>query len=149
MQEKLFNDEITTRLQELFETQLINPVELEYFTSTDECVTCEETTQLLGELAAISNKISVKTYDIDEYPQLAQAYNIQLTPGLVVTTPDQEGSIDYGIRFLGIPSGYELASLVHAIELVSKRDSGLMPETRTALKAIKDPVQIKVFVTPT
>jgi alkyl hydroperoxide reductase subunit AhpF len=149
MQEKLFNDEITTRLQELFETQLINPVELVYFTSIDECVTCEETTQLLGELAMLTDKISVRTYRIEEYPQLAQAYNVQLTPGLVITTPESESPIDYGIRFLGIPSGYELASLVQAIELVSKRDSGLKPETRTVLKGIVDPVELKVFVTPT
>jgi alkyl hydroperoxide reductase subunit AhpF len=97
----------------------------------------------------LTDKISVRTYRIEEYPQLAQAYNVQLTPGLVITTPESESPIDYGIRFLGIPSGYELASLVQEIELVSKRDSGLKPETRTVLKGIVDPVELKVFVTPT
>ena len=149
MQEKLLNDEVSTRLQELFASQLTNPVELIYFTSKDECATCNETGQLLGELAPLSDKISVSTYDIKGNTQLAEIYKIKFTPGLVITSREKTDLIDYGIRFVGLPSGYEFSSLIHAIELVSKRDSGLSPETRTALKDIKKPVQLKVFVTPT
>jgi alkyl hydroperoxide reductase subunit AhpF len=149
MQDRLLNNEIRARIRELFNLQLVNPVELIYFTSRDECDSCEETAQLLGELAGLTDKLGVKTYIIEEYPQLAEAYHIQHTPGLAVTSPQSEGAIDYGIRLLGIPSGYELASLIQAIELVSRGDSGLKPETRAALQGIVDPVELKVFVTPT
>ncbi len=149
MQEKLLNDEISTHLQELFARQLIHPVELIYFTNEDECATCDETGPLLGELAPLSDKISVSTYDIKKNFHLAKMYNIQHTPGLVIASREKEDPVDYGIRFLGLPTGYEFSSLIHAIELVSKRDSGLTPETRIALKDITDPVQLKVFVTPT
>jgi glutaredoxin-like protein len=149
MQEKLLNDEISTRLKEMFAAQLVNPVELVFFSNQEECATCDETAQVLNELTRLSDKISVKIYDIKENPEIAKSYNLQMSPGLVITTADPNGSIDYGIRFLGSPSGYEFASLIHAIELVSRGDSGLKPETRMALKGIVEPVELKVFVTPT
>jgi alkyl hydroperoxide reductase subunit AhpF len=68
---------------------------------------------------------------------------------LVICGRDQDKTIDYGIRFLGIPSGYEFSSLIQAISLVSKRASCLMPETRKEIKTLQIPLQLKVFVTPT
>ncbi|HSQ16551.1 MAG TPA: glutaredoxin, partial [Anaerolineales bacterium] len=56
---------------------------------------------------------------------------------------------DYGIRYAGIPSGYEFSSLIQSLVLVSGRDSGLAPETRQALADLKQPVLLQVFVTPT
>jgi alkyl hydroperoxide reductase subunit AhpF len=149
MQEKLLNDEISARIKEFFDTQVINPVELNYFTNNDECETCEEAIQLFGELAELSDEISFGTYDIEEHTQLAQQYNIQNTPALVICARDQNKTIDYGIRFLGIPSGYEFTFLLQAIGMVSKRDSGLKPGTRKELKALQVPLLLKVFVTPT
>ena len=149
MQEKLLNDEISARIKEFFDTQVINPVELNYFTNNDECETCEEAIQLFGELAELSDEISFSTYDIEEHTQLAQQYNIQNTPALVICARDQNKTIDYGIRFLGIPSGYEFTSLLQAIGMVSKRDSGLKPGTRKELEALQVPLLLKVFVTPT
>ncbi len=133
----------------MFTTQVINPIELNYFTNKDGCETCEEAIQLFGELAELSDKISLSTHDIAEYSQLAQQYNVQNTPALVICARDQDKTSDYGIRFLGIPSGYELSSLIQAIGLVSTGDSGLKPETRKELEALQVPLQVKVFVTPT
>ena len=86
---------------------------------------------------------------MDENPQLAEQYNMELAPGIVITGREETEIIDYGIRFAGIPSGYEFSSLIQAIILVSKRDSGLKPEVRTELKYITTPINLKVFVTPT
>jgi alkyl hydroperoxide reductase subunit AhpF len=100
-------------------------------------------------LAELAEKISLSINNIEEYPKLVQQYNVQNTPMLVICGRDQDKTIDYGIRFLGIPSGYEFSSLIQAISLVSKRASCLIPETRKEIKTLQIPLQLKVFVTPT
>jgi alkyl hydroperoxide reductase subunit AhpF len=54
----------------------------------------------------------------------------------------------YGIRFAGIPSGYEFNSLVRAMIQVYERASGLKPAIRGQLEELKIPVQLHVIVTP-
>ena len=56
---------------------------------------------------------------------------------------------DYGIRFYGIPSGYEFTSLLEAVMLVSTGDHGLTPETVKRIGSLRRDVHIQVFVTPT
>ena len=60
-----------------------------------------------------------------------------------------EGDRDYGIRFFGIPTGYEFGALIEDIIMVSKRDSGLAPKTREILAQLGEPVHMHVFITPT
>jgi len=60
-----------------------------------------------------------------------------------------EGEKDYGIRFYGIPMGYEFMSLVEAISAASKGESGLSQKTKEKLQNLKKPVHIQVFVSPT
>ena len=50
---------------------------------------------------------------------------------------------------LGIPAGYEFASLLESLEMVAKGDSGLAPATREKLKLLSSPLNLQVFVTPT
>jgi len=59
------------------------------------------------------------------------------------------GAQDYGIRFLGIPSGYEFMSLLDAIQVVSAGDSGLKAESREKIAGLPSPLTLQVFVTPT
>ena len=60
-----------------------------------------------------------------------------------------EGARDYGIRFLGIPSGYEFTNLIDSIIVASSGQPDLSAETRTALAGLASEVDIKVFSTPT
>ncbi len=149
MPEKLLNDEISAQVQELFKTELVNPVELVFFSGPDGCETCREAGQLLDELVALSDLLTIKKYDLAENPQVARQYNVEHVPALVIASRIKDKTFDYGIRFLGIPAGYEFNSLIHAIQFVSKRDSGLKPEIRDALKKVTSPLLLKVFVTPT
>jgi glutaredoxin-like protein len=80
---------------------------------------------------------------------VAENYNIRLTPGLVIAGEDDDGPIDFGIRYAGIPSGHEFSSLIQDIILVSSRDSGLNETTRDFLANLDEPVLLQVFVTPT
>jgi len=146
---KILNQELTNQITQLFESQLVEPVELLYFFNNDDCDTCEETGQMLEEIEMLSGKLHITKYDVNENPTIAQKFGIQRTPGLVIAGGGPGEVIDYGIRFTGIPSGYEFGSLIHTIIMVSKRDSGLDPDIRKLLEDIKKPVHLQVFVTPT
>jgi hypothetical protein len=60
-----------------------------------------------------------------------------------------EGARDYGIRFLGVPSGYEFSNLIDSIVVASTGEPALSAETQTALAELATPIHIRVFTTPT
>mgnify|MGYP003350859427 CR=1 FL=1 len=47
----------------------------------------------------------------------------------------------------GMPGGYEFATLLETIKMVSTGDSGLSEETKTRIKSLAGNVHIQVFVT--
>jgi alkyl hydroperoxide reductase subunit AhpF len=149
MPETVLNDGLKKQILDIFNAQLLHPVEIIFFSKLDNCESCKDTKILLEELSSLSEKIFLKTYSYDENPKLAHQYKIDLTPSLVIAGREPGKIIDYGIRFSGLPSGYEFSSLIQAIILVSKRDSGLKLETRKTLHELKSPVNLKVFATPT
>ena len=149
MPEKLLNEDIINQVKQLFNEQLVHPVEIIYFSKNDPCETCEDTYQLLEEIPSLSDKLHFSAYNLNDNPPLAQHYKVELAPSLVVTGRDGDKLLEYGLRFAGIPSGYEFSSLIQDILLVSRRDSGLKSEIREELKGLTNPVHLKVFVTPT
>jgi glutaredoxin-like protein len=76
----------------------------------------------------------------------ADALGVDKIPAIAVLGGD--GS-DHGLRLYGIPAGYEFASLLGALDLVARGDSGLAPASRQKLKAVSRPLALQVFVTPT
>ena len=56
---------------------------------------------------------------------------------------------DHGVRFYGLPTGYEFGSLVEAILDVSRGESLLADETRAGLAALDKDLRTAVFSTPT
>ena len=131
------------RVREMF-AGLPGPVRLVFFTQTLNCETCEPTKQMLGELAELSGQITVEEHNFLLESELAATYGIDRVPAIAVV-----GAQDYGIRFLGIPSGYEFMSLLDAIQVVSSGDSGLQPGSRELLAGLAAPLALQVFVTPT
>jgi glutaredoxin-like protein len=123
---------------------LEHPVKLVVFTQELACDYCKETEQLAREVAELSDKLSVEVYNFVVDKEQAAKYRVDKIPALVV-----EGEKDYGIRFYGIPMGYEFVSLLGAIKDVARRSTGLAPETKAALAAIQRPLHLQVYVTPT
>ena len=123
---------------------LKNPVKLVLFTQTFECQYCAETRQLCDELAELSDQLSVDVYNFVSDHDKAEEYGIDKIPAIAVI-----GAKDYGVRFYGIPSGYEFMSLLDAIKTVSAGEVELMPETMAFLSTLKEPLHIQVFITPT
>jgi alkyl hydroperoxide reductase subunit AhpF len=105
---------------------------------------CRQNEQLIREVAALDERISVEVLNPAIDRECAEAYGIDQVPATVV-----EGARDYGIRFLGIPSGYEFSNLIDAIIVASSGEPGLTKETQTSLAGLTGDVTIKVFSTPT
>ncbi len=124
---------------------LKHQVKLFFFMQELDCAYCGETRLILEELVEISPAVlSLQIYNIRTDTEMAEKYNISKVPATVI-----EGEMDYGIRFYGLPSGYEFSTLLEDIVDVGRADSGLSEATRQALQAIDKPLHVQVFVTPT
>ena len=145
---QLLNDDITRQIREVLDG-LKYPVHLMFFGSKTNCDYCDDTRQLVEEVVAISDLLSVEIFDMDADADLATKFNVDKAPGLVIAAKEGEQITDFGVRLAGIPSGHEFTSLIQDIVLVSNRDSGLNPQTREFLKGLDKPVVLQVFVTPT
>ncbi len=140
----LLNEEIIDEIKKEF-TGLKNNVKLIVFTQELNCQYCSENKRLAEEVSKISDKIQLEVYNFINDREKVEEYKIDKIPAIVVAGKEK----DYGIRFYGIPAGYEFSSLIAAIKMVSSGESGLSNETKEKIKEIKKTVHIQVFITPT
>jgi len=131
--------QIRQRLQ-----QMVNPVKLVHFTQELNLELGAETLQLVKELAALSDKLSLQVFNFLLEREKAAAYAVDKVPATVIRNEK-----DYGIRFYGLPAGYEFSVLLDAILAVSKGDSGLQVNSRNKLAQLRKPLHLEVFITPT
>ena len=147
--EKLLPENIVLQIREVFQ-QLKNPVQVLLFVSQKNCAYCSETRQLLEEVTPLSDLLSLSIHDLEAEPDLAKLYKVDgKAPAIVIAAKEGEQITDYGIRYLGIPSGHEFTTLIQDLILVSGRDSGLSPQLREYVKGLTKPLHLQVFVTPT
>jgi glutaredoxin-like protein len=140
----LLSDKDAKFLRGHFADALVAPVKLLFFTQTIACQFCKQTQDVLTEVASLSDKITLEVRNFVTDKEIADEYGIDKIPATVVMS-----DVDYGIRFYGIPSGYEFTSLVEDIVDVSKGTSGISAEAMKSVGEIKEPVHIQVYVTPT
>lgn len=124
--------------------RLVDPVRIVMFTQEVECQYCSQTRRLAEEMATLSDKVTTEVYDFVKDAAKAKEYGIDKIPALAVI-----GKKDYGVRFYGIPYGYELQTIIEAIINVSRGTTDLSEKTKAVLKDVTMPVQIKVFVSLT
>jgi alkyl hydroperoxide reductase subunit AhpF len=123
---------------------MANPVKLVHFTQELNLDYGREAQQLLAELTQISDKLSLETYNFLVDKERVAEYAVDKVPATVI-----RNGRDYGIRFYGLPAGYEFAALLDGILAVSSGDSGLKPESREKLAKLTQPLHLQVFTTPT
>jgi glutaredoxin-like protein len=140
----LLKEEDRKYLQDEFARKLADPVRIAFFTQKLECQYCQPTEELLSEVSALSDKITLEKHHLLDEKQLADQLGVDKIPGIALI-----GRKDYGVRFFGIPSGFEFGSLIEGLVDVSRGTTGLTPDSREKLKGIAKPVRIQVFVTPT
>lgn len=119
-------------------------VRLVLFTQAFECGYCKETHQLLEELSGLNPLLKLEVHQFESDREAVDEFGVDKIPAIVVM-----GEKDYGIRFYGIPAGYEFSSLLSAILMVSTGIVKLGDDTRAFLKSLAKPVHLQVFVTPT
>src|SRR5215475_10448738 len=137
------------RLREVF-GEMSRPVRLLFFTQALGCETCLQTRQILDELPALSDKITLEEVAFILEPDRAKQYEIDRVPAVALVGQDETGGErDSKIRFLGAPSGYEFMSLIQAVLLVGGRPSMLSDESLKRVAAVTTPTKVHVFTTPT
>jgi glutaredoxin-like protein len=130
--------------------QMARPVRLVFFTQALECETCLPTRQILDALPVLSARITIEEVNFVLEADKARQYGIDRVPAIVVLGDAGSGvERDSGIRFLGMPAGYEFVSLTRAIVLVGGGPSQLSAESRVAVMAVDEPMTLHVFSTPT
>ena len=123
---------------------LPHSVRLVFFTQTFGCETCLSARQVVDQIAGLSDQITVDEYNLVLDKETVAEYDVDRTPAIAVV-----GETDLGIRYYGVPSGYEVASLIDAVLLVGGREIGLSEKSLAAIAVLERSVDIKVFVTPT
>jgi len=80
-------------VRDLLARELVEDVELLLFTQgrsrlfvagRQDCQTCDETRELLEELAALSDQLHLTTYDVGVDPAAATPYNVTVVPTVIV-----------------------------------------------------------------
>ncbi len=123
-----------------------SPVTIHMFTQDFECGYCKETRQIAEEVTELSDQVTLQIHDFIKDQSLAEDMGIDKIPALAINGTNDR---DFGIRFYGIPSGYEFTSLLEAILAVGTGENELDAKTVEFLESIEDPLHIQVFVTPT
>ncbi len=125
---------------------LVHPVRLLLFTQTFGAPeTVAHTKQILDEITSLTAMVTVEDVNFVLEKDRAATFGVDGIPAIVVL----RGEDDTRMRFLGAPAGYEFMSLIEAIIVAGTDESGLTNESRALIATVTEPLDIKVFVTPT
>lgn len=136
-----------------FAQELLAPVKIDYFTQKEldivvpgrqPCAYCKPTREMLQEIAALSDLISLRLHNIEDEREEAANLGIERIPGIAI-----RGRDGASLKFYGMPSGTEFPSFLETIVDVSRGEVLLSEGSVKALRKLKEDVRVKVFVTPT
>jgi len=85
----LLNENVQSQVKNAF-VDLKHPVHILFFGTQEQCQFCADTLQLVKEVTGLSDLLSLSIFDIEEVAAVAENYNVQLTPGLVIAGEDDE-----------------------------------------------------------
>lgn len=135
----LIPDDVATEVSQQL-AQLTGPVQIVYFTQPFACGACVDQRDLLEAIVALSDRLSLTVHQLDSKEALE--FGIDKVPATVV-----RGEEDHGIRFYGLTSGYEFASLLEAIRMVSAGPSSLEPGLQALAVTFTRALHLEVMVT--
>lgn len=148
----LISDKDKELIRQRLEKELTQEVTVSFFTQGQsklivpgqECPLCEQTRQLLEEVAPLSPKIRLAVYDFQADKERVAEFGVDKIPATIIHT-DQ----GYGVKYYGMPAGYEFATFLDGLLLVARGSSPLAAETKEELKKVDKDIHLQVFVTPT
>ena len=140
-------------IRERFDKELEGKVKIDYFTQRasalyvpgrEECAHCEDTRQMLEEIASLSERVVLTVHDFAEAQEEAKKLGVDKVPGTVL-----RGPANRPLRFFGMPGGNEFPNFIETMIDASKQKTTVGPEATKHLKKLKDKASIAVYVTPT
>lgn len=108
------------------------------------CETCEHTEQLVSELGEIMQNVRPSVVDLVANREQALKEDVDRVPTILLG-----GGAQRRVRYVGFPGGYEAASLVKSLMEAGGATDGIAQDLQTKLAGVTQPIDIKVFVTPT
>jgi glutaredoxin-like protein len=139
-------------LHEKFARELARQVRIDFFTQKESslflpgrqpCQYCKPTRQMLEEVAALSDLISLRQHTIDEDREAFTRHGVDKIPAVVLPAGDGRW-----LKYYGFPGGHEFLTLVETIVDLSRGARLLADGVRKRLRKLKKDVLIQVFVTP-
>lgn len=139
-------------LREKFSRELVSRVRIDFFTEKktslfvrhrQPCQYCKPTRQMLEELAALTDKISLRQHIFEEDEEAVAQYQVERIPAIVLHVGDRRW-----LKYYGSPGGHEFVPLVETIVDISRGTNHLSDKTRKRLRKLKKDARIQVFVTP-
>jgi alkyl hydroperoxide reductase subunit AhpF len=103
-----------------------------------------EVKQIVDEVAATSSRIKVTHVDAAAEAERARTLAGQHLPAIVFSGGATKGTL----RYFGLPSGYEMSTLVAALMDIGSGEAMVPPEVSAELDKLTKPVHVQVFVTP-
>lgn len=127
---------------------LAQPVHLLLFTSTESGEYSDLARALLAEVAELHPQLTLEVLDLVVEAARATALGVDKAPAIVLLSGAERA--DHGLRFFGLPSGYEFATLIEGIRLVGGATPvAVQPATQALLDDLQAPMRLQVFTTPT
>jgi hypothetical protein len=147
----ILTEQLQQQVKDRFAERLSGPVQLHFYTKPGSgrlilpsglgCPTCPEARELVEGLeAAAPDLVTLQVTDVT-----TEETDIREVPTLTLAFPGEEPRI----RWLGLPAGYELATVVDAMERVSSGEHGLSDKTLEMLGKVTEPIDVTIFATPT
>ena len=146
---QLLNEEVRNQIKEIFNKDVPNPVKVVLFTRAFNCETCEYAERLLKEIEETvpeKFKVEVVSTATPEGQEKAKEYGLdpERVPAMVIL--DKDGK-DRGIHYIGLPAGLEFSTFINGVVLASKGELELDDRVKEFIEQIKQPLDVKVFVT--
>ena len=139
-------------LREKFARELVTQVRIDFFTQKESslfvpgrqpCQYCKPTRQMLEEVAALGDLISLRQHTIDEDREAFARYGVDKIPAVVLPAGDGRW-----LKYYGFPGGHEFVTLVETIVDLSRGNRLLADAVRKRLRKLKKDILIQVFVMP-
>ena len=141
---QLISDKDREYLKRVFSERLRKQVTILFFTREQDCPLCKETRQFLDELVALSDLLKLEVHELPADDAVARQHGIDKVPAIKL-----RGDRDFGVRYFGIPMGYEFVAIVEDVIDVSWGTADMPAKAMELVLAIDKPVHIQVFVSPT
>jgi len=148
----LLNANDAAAIRARFQQEMVDEVQIDFFTTSPtglvvpgrECEYCATTQRLLEEVVALDSRLKLRVHGSVVNADGPHPGTIERIPAIIISRDDRSG-----MRFYGIPSGFEFGVLITDLIAVSRNESGLAAEIKAQLRTLDREMHLQVFVTPT